>query len=69
MLWRVCRGNIFLRQVEIEEMLEDPKTGEMLPKWIFIIVFQGDQLKSKVKKICEGYKNIEFMCWQQTVET
>lgn len=24
MLWRVCRGNVFLRQAEIEEPLEDP---------------------------------------------
>ena len=24
MLWRACRGNVFLRQAEIEEPLEDP---------------------------------------------
>lgn len=24
MLWRVCRGNVFLRQAEIENPLEDP---------------------------------------------
>jgi V-type H+-transporting ATPase subunit a len=26
MLWRICRGNVFLRTAEIEEPLEDPKT-------------------------------------------
>lgn len=26
MLWRVCRGNVFLRQAEIENPLEDPVT-------------------------------------------
>jgi hypothetical protein len=26
MLWRICRGNVFLRTAEIEESLEDPKT-------------------------------------------
>lgn len=26
MLWRVCRGNVFLRQAEIEDPLEDPTT-------------------------------------------
>uniref|UniRef100_A0A8C1RMW3 V-type proton ATPase subunit a n=1 Tax=Cyprinus carpio TaxID=7962 RepID=A0A8C1RMW3_CYPCA len=26
MLWRVCRGNVFLRQADIEEPLEDPAT-------------------------------------------
>ena len=25
-LWRACRGNVFLRQAEIEEPLEDPTT-------------------------------------------
>lgn len=24
MLWRACRGNVFLRQAEIESPLEDP---------------------------------------------
>ena len=24
MLWRVCRGNVFLKQADIEEPLEDP---------------------------------------------
>lgn len=26
MLWRVCRGNVFLKQAEIEDPLEDPIT-------------------------------------------
>lgn len=26
MLWRVCRGNVFLRQADIEDPLEDPTT-------------------------------------------
>lgn len=26
MLWRVCRGNVFLRQAEIDTPLEDPVT-------------------------------------------
>lgn len=26
MLWRICRGNVFLRVAEIEEVLEDPKS-------------------------------------------
>jgi V-type H+-transporting ATPase subunit a len=30
MLWRICRGNVFLRTAEIEEVLEDPKTVRAL---------------------------------------
>jgi hypothetical protein len=26
MLWRVCRGNVFLKQAEIDAPLEDPVT-------------------------------------------
>jgi hypothetical protein len=26
MLWRVCRGNVFLKQAEIPELIEDPLT-------------------------------------------
>ena len=26
MLWRACRGNVFLKQAEIETPLEDPVT-------------------------------------------
>ena len=26
MLWRVCRGNVFLKQADISDMIEDPTT-------------------------------------------
>jgi V-type H+-transporting ATPase subunit a len=30
MLWRACRGNVFLRQAEIESPLEDPSNVSVL---------------------------------------
>lgn len=30
MLWRACRGNVFLRQAEIDSPLEDPSTVNIL---------------------------------------
>ncbi|KAM3921187.1 V-type proton ATPase 116 kDa subunit a 1 isoform 4-T4 [Leptodactylus fuscus] len=62
MLWRVCRGNVFLRQAEIENPLEDPVTGDSVHKSVFIIFFQGDQLKNRVKKICEGFRASLYPC-------
>ncbi|XP_043860698.1 V-type proton ATPase 116 kDa subunit a1 isoform X4 [Dromiciops gliroides] len=62
MLWRVCRGNVFLRQAEIENPLEDPVTGDYVQKSVFIIFFQGDQLKNRVKKICEGFRASLYPC-------
>ena len=67
LLWRACRGNVFLRYADITEPMEDPNTvcwrarvshtclqGDQVHKCVFIIFFQGDQLKGRVKKICEG---------------
>ncbi|KAK9503802.1 hypothetical protein O3M35_010282 [Rhynocoris fuscipes] len=62
MLWRACRGNVFLRQAEIEKPLEDPSTGDQVYKSVFIIFFQGDQLKTRVKKICEGFRATLYPC-------
>lgn len=56
LLWRACRGNVFLRQVPVDEKLKDPATGEELYKNVFIVFYQGDQLDFRVRKICEGYE-------------
>ncbi|CAF3309628.1 unnamed protein product, partial [Rotaria sp. Silwood2] len=55
MLWRVCRGNVFLKQADIQELIEDPLTGEKIHKTVFVVFFQGEQLKNRVQKICEGF--------------
>lgn len=41
LLWRACRGNVFLRQSEITESLSDTTTGDTVNKTVFIIFFQG----------------------------
>lgn len=62
MLWRVCRGNVFLKQAEIDTPLEDPVTGDQVIKSVFIIFFQGEQLKTRVKKISEGFRATLYPC-------
>nr|XP_053650997.1 V-type proton ATPase 116 kDa subunit a 1-like isoform X1 [Cherax quadricarinatus] len=62
MLWRVCRGNVFVRQAEILEPLEDPVTEEEVHKVVFLIFFQGEKLKNKVKKICDGCRATTYPC-------
>jgi V-type H+-transporting ATPase subunit a len=61
-LWRACRGNVFLRQAEILQPLEDPITGQQVYKIVFILFFQGDQLRTRVKKICEGFHATLYQC-------
>jgi len=70
MLWRACRGNVFLRQAEIEDPLEDPQLGqgEEVFKSVFVIFFQGEQLKSRVKKICEGFRATLYPCPDQAAD-
>ena len=61
LLWRACRGNVFFKQAEIETPLEDPSTGDQVNKCVFIIFFQGDQLKSRVKKFVKGKKVFYYL--------
>uniref|UniRef100_UPI0035902E1C V-type proton ATPase 116 kDa subunit a 4-like n=1 Tax=Myxine glutinosa TaxID=7769 RepID=UPI0035902E1C len=62
MLWRVCRGNVYVQQSQIEVTLEDPDTGHPLQKTAFVVFFQGEQLKNKVKLVCEGFRAIIYPC-------
>lgn len=62
MLWRVSMGNVFLRQSDIKEQLKDPSTGHQLYKSVFVAFFQGDELKSRIKKVCAGYRASLYQC-------
>uniref|UniRef100_A0A8C6JMV3 V-type proton ATPase subunit a n=1 Tax=Melopsittacus undulatus TaxID=13146 RepID=A0A8C6JMV3_MELUD len=68
LLWRVCRGNIYLRYTEMDTALEDPVTREEVKKNVFIIFYQGEQLKQKVKKICDGIHATVYPCPESVTE-
>ncbi|XP_073400137.1 V-type proton ATPase 116 kDa subunit a 4 [Dendrobates tinctorius] len=68
LLWRVCRGNIYLKYSELDTSLEDPVTKEEVKKNVFIIFYQGDQLKQKIRKICEGFKATVYPCPESAAE-
>ncbi|XP_015782612.1 V-type proton ATPase 116 kDa subunit a [Tetranychus urticae] len=67
MLWRVCMGNVFVRQAFIDDPLEDPISGDYDYKSVFIIFFQGEQLMTKIKKICEGFRASLYPCPESSV--
>nr|KAF6319173.1 ATPase H+ transporting V0 subunit a4 [Myotis myotis] len=48
LLWRVCRGNIYLKFSEMDTVLEDPVTKEEMKKNMFIIFYQGEQLRQNI---------------------
>ncbi|KAA0202473.1 hypothetical protein HAZT_HAZT002214, partial [Hyalella azteca] len=62
MLWRVTRGNALFKNHDIETELKDPITGHMVRKCVYLIFFQGEKLKMKVKKICEGCRSTLYPC-------
>ncbi|XP_061395109.1 V-type proton ATPase 116 kDa subunit a1-like [Musca vetustissima] len=62
MLWRVARGNVYVKRSQLEESLKDPKTGSVMYKTVFVVFFQGEQLRSRVKKICTGFHASMYPC-------
>ena len=67
-LWRVSKGNIYLKHSDIAEDLVDPSTGDQVRKSIFLLFFQGEELKSRVKKVCEGYHASIYPCPESLAE-
>ncbi|XP_037245768.1 V-type proton ATPase 116 kDa subunit a isoform X4 [Falco rusticolus] len=68
LLWRACRGNIYLRYTEMDTPLEDPVTREEVKKNVFIIFYQGEQLKQKIRKICDGFRATVYPCPESATE-
>ncbi|KAF4020341.1 hypothetical protein G4228_011743 [Cervus hanglu yarkandensis] len=62
LLWRICRGNIYVKFSEMDTVLEDPVTREEIKKNIFIIFYQGEQLREKIKKVCDGFRATVYPC-------
>ncbi|CAF0953209.1 unnamed protein product [Adineta steineri] len=62
MLWRVSRGNVVLKYSDIDELIEDPNTLTKIHKSVFVVFFQGEQLKNRIQKICEGFRANIYPC-------
>ncbi|OQV19812.1 V-type proton ATPase 116 kDa subunit a isoform 1 [Hypsibius exemplaris] len=65
LIWRISRGTILVRCSDIETLLQDPHTGEDVRKSIFFAFYQGEQLKSRVKKVCDAFRATVFPCPDQ----
>ncbi|RUS70849.1 hypothetical protein EGW08_021387 [Elysia chlorotica] len=48
--------------------LKKNMNGDSVHKSVFIIFFQGEQLKSRIKKICEGYRATLYPCPETQAE-
>jgi len=68
LMWRACRGNVFMRRVQLDELLMDSFKGEKVKKDVFIVFYQGSQLETRVRKICEGFQTTQYPCPDNNVE-
>ncbi|GME72720.1 unnamed protein product [Ambrosiozyma monospora] len=53
-LWRVLRGNLFLKTTEIEQKMFDVKSKTFVDKNSFVIFSHGEVILSRIRKICES---------------
>eukprot|EP01111_Echinosteliopsis_oligospora_P019970 TRINITY_DN992_c0_g2_i2.p1 TRINITY_DN992_c0_g2~~TRINITY_DN992_c0_g2_i2.p1 ORF type:complete len:855 (-),score=239.34 TRINITY_DN992_c0_g2_i2:45-2609(-) len=61
-LWRATRGNLYMKQSDIDGQIKDPNTGDWLEKNVFIIFFSGERVQAKIKKICESFGATIYPC-------
>ncbi|GMH16269.1 hypothetical protein Nepgr_018110 [Nepenthes gracilis] len=54
-LFRATRGNVFVRQVAVENPVIDPISGEKVEKNVFVVFYFGERAKNKILKICEAF--------------
>ncbi|GAB0092176.1 V-type proton ATPase subunit a [Sergentomyia squamirostris] len=62
MLWRISHGNVFLRQTELMDHQEDPSDENLLDRSVFVAFYQGEQLKTRINRICFGYHASLYPC-------
>jgi V-type H+-transporting ATPase subunit a len=67
-LWRTTRGNLFMRQAEIEEKIMNPHDGLPQNKNVFIIFYQGERSQAKIRKICESFGANLYPCPESSAE-
>ncbi|KAK6014281.1 V-type ATPase subunit family protein, partial [Ostertagia ostertagi] len=61
-IWRFCRGKVFVRTADITEKTELFDHDKDDDKAVFILFFSGDQLRSRVQKICAGFHATIYNC-------
>ncbi|GAB4853854.1 V-type proton ATPase subunit a2 [Ancistrocladus abbreviatus] len=54
-IFRATRGNVFVRQVAVENPVVDPASGEKVEKNVFVVFYSGERAKNKILKICEAF--------------
>ncbi|KAL0351812.1 UNVERIFIED_CONTAM: V-type proton ATPase subunit a2 [Sesamum calycinum] len=54
-LFRSTRGNVYHKQVVVEEPVTDPVSGDKVEKNVFVVFYSGERAKNKILKICDAF--------------
>ncbi|VFQ62429.1 unnamed protein product [Cuscuta campestris] len=54
-LFRATRGNVFVKQVAVDDAVTDPVSGEKVDKNVFAIFYSGERARTKILKICDAF--------------
>jgi V-type H+-transporting ATPase subunit a len=54
-LFRVTRGNMFLKQAVIQDPVIDPISRDKVEKNVFVVFYSGERAKNKILKICDAF--------------
>eukprot|EP00667_Euglena_gracilis_P005592 EG_transcript_5630 len=54
LVYRATRGNMFMRTAPAKNQFEDPATGEVVEKTVFVVFFSAQRAFDKIKKLCES---------------
>jgi V-type H+-transporting ATPase subunit a len=55
MIFRATRGNVFVRFVNIQQPITDPRSGLLIEKSVFIIFYKSDVIGAKLQRICTAF--------------
>ncbi|KAL6508863.1 V-type proton ATPase subunit a1 [Orobanche hederae] len=55
MLFRTTRGNMLFNQAPADDKILDPASNEMVEKTVFVVFFSGEQVRTKIFRICEAF--------------
>ncbi|KAA0704731.1 V-type proton ATPase 116 kDa subunit a isoform 1 [Triplophysa tibetana] len=61
-LWRLFHGNFVLRHAEIQTTEEFQTDRGLGKKDVFIIFVQGDHVREKIRKVCDGFHASLYSC-------
>ncbi|XP_010897665.2 V-type proton ATPase 116 kDa subunit a [Esox lucius] len=61
-LWRLFHGNFVLRHAEIKPHQEENMEEVFVKKDVFVVFVQGDQVRGKIRKLCDGFHASMYPC-------